>query len=90
MTVEPSGLLPHVRTPRSFIRVSVLPSGVVQRWPGWMTTWGAVAGLSAMVYGSGPRMIATSPGLSASASPSSGSSHASPRTIATSVSGASS
>ena len=49
ITVAPSGLLPQVRTPMADISVSSSPSGVVQRWPGWITACGAVAGSSAIV-----------------------------------------
>src|SRR5262245_56483306 len=64
------------------------PSGVVHRWPGWMIACGAVAGSSAKVYGSGPRRMATSPGLHRVGGPPSGTYQASPRTTATRHSGA--
>ena len=60
----PSARLPHVRTPRAMASLMLTPSGVVQRWPGWITIWGGVSGRSATVYGAGPRMMATSPGPS--------------------------
>ena len=88
----PSGLLPHVRTPRSIASARLSPSGVVQCWPGWITICGSVAVSSATMYGSGPRTTATSPGRSVcgAAPGSSATIHAWPRTIATTVSGASS
>ena len=73
---------PGLRTPRIVMPVSSSPSGVVQRWPGWMITCGGVAGSSATTYGSGPRRIATSPRPSRTGSPASGTIDAAPRTTA--------
>ena len=53
-------------------------------------TCGTVAGSSATVYGSGPRRIATSPGVTRTGSRSASTIQAAPLTTVTSVSGASS
>ena len=73
------------------ICASSSPSGVVQRWPGWMTACGAVAG----IVGDGVRVGPADDGDVAAAEPHrravvAGAIQASPRTTATSVSGASS
>src|SRR5215471_3073798 len=88
MEVEPAGLFPQLRTPRSIAWVRGWPSGVVQCCPGWITTWARVAGSSAKTYGSGPRMTATLPAPSRTGASPSGITQACPLTTDTSDRGA--
>lgn len=84
-TAIPSARSPQVLIPRSITSHNSSPVGVVLCSPGWITACGAVAGSSAIVYGSGPRMIATSPGRSGTGAPRSGTTHAVPRSMVTRV-----
>src|SRR5918995_3767689 len=90
MVADPSGSLPQVRRPRSMLPPSSSPRGVVRRPPRWTTNCGRVAGSPANVTGSGPLTSVTAPGRSWTAGPPSGTTHASPCSIATRPSGASS